>query len=193
MGLKLLTAAAIDVVTLAEIKQHCRVDHTDDDALLPIYVRAAVSHFETHRGMMGLCFGQQTWELYYDTFPIDGLEIPLRPLISVDSVEYLDPTTGAYVAWPSASNYTVDTASYRGWVAPVTTWPTPKDAINAVKITFKAGFGNTNAAVPDSIRLAVMMLAGHWYENRETVGDTSMKEIPFAVDALIGQWREITV
>jgi uncharacterized phiE125 gp8 family phage protein len=194
MALKLLTPplATNDVVSLAEIKQHCRVDHSDEDALLATYVKAAVSHFENHTGMIGVTLGQQTWALYCDSLPCEGLEIPLRPLIAVDAFEYLDPAAGIYVTWPTL-NYTVDLFSYRGRIAPVADWPVVKDVINAVKITFKAGFGSSNADVPVSLRVAVMQLAGHWYQNRETTSDMSLKELPFAVEALISQWREIRV
>ena len=193
MALKRITAPTVDLVALAEIKQHCRVDHSDDDTILGFYVKAAISHLETRKGIMGLAFMQQVWELTYDAFPCDKLMIPLRPVISVDSVEYIDATTGAYVLWAD-TNYTVDLSSDNAWIAPVDSWPTPRSAMNAVKITFKAGFGDTADKVPESIRIAVMLLAAHWYENRETVGPaTDMAHVPFAVDAMTNQWREITV
>lgn len=192
MALKLITPAEVDVVTLAEIKAHVRVVHNDDDATLTSLVKAAVSHFEVHTGILGIAFGQQSWELYYDEFPCGSLQIPLPPLISVASVEYLDPVSGLYVVWAS-SNYSVDAISRPGWVVPIDDWPTPKDAVNAVKVTFTAGFGATNAAIPESLRLAVMMLAAHWYQNREGLGSASdMAALPFAVDALVAQhklWR----
>lgn len=50
----------------------------------------------------------------------------------------------------------------------------------------------TTWEVPETIRIAMLMLISHWYENREPLG-TANKEISFAVSALLFQHREIPV
>lgn len=190
LTLKLKTASTIDVVTLAEIKTQCHVDHSDDDAYLVSLVAAAVSHLETRNGILGVALGNQVWELYADYFPCDALKIPLPPIFSVDEVAYIDPVTSAYVVWPTI-NYQVDDKAFHGWVKPVNSWPEPKDAMNAVRVTFTAGFGVSNDKIPASLRHAVKILAAHWYENREAVvvGMTS-QNMEYALLPLISQWRE---
>ena len=37
----------------------------------------------------------------------------------------------------------------------------------------------------DDIRLAMLLLIGHWFANREAVSDKSFSEVPLAVDALL--------
>ena len=66
-----------------------------------------------------------------------------------------------------ASNYTVDDKSRDGWVVPVAgfAWPPTLAAINVVTVRFRAG----NATVPAPLKHAVLLLAGHLYENREAV------------------------
>jgi uncharacterized phiE125 gp8 family phage protein len=193
MALKLLTPSVVEVVPLALAKSHFRVDHADDDAIIQTYVKAAVAHIEGYSGIGDVTLGQATWEQYHDAFPCGPLKLLQRPVISIDKVEYLDETTGLYVEWASA-NYSKDIVSFHGWVNPVDSWPTPKDAINAVKVTFKAGYGNTTDSIPDDLRVAVLLLAGHWYQNRETVTVGHIaNELPFAVAALIGKYREIKV
>lgn len=42
----------------------------------------------------------------------------------------------------------------------------------------------------DDIRAAMLLLIGHWYANRETVGvGVSATEVPFAVEALLQPYR----
>ncbi|WP_338494289.1 head-tail connector protein [Erwinia aphidicola] len=42
----------------------------------------------------------------------------------------------------------------------------------------------------DDIRAAMLLLIGHWYANRETVGvGVSTTEVPFAVEALLQPYR----
>jgi uncharacterized phage protein (predicted DNA packaging) len=44
--------------------------------------------------------------------------------------------------------------------------------------------------VPADLRQAVLMLVGHWYENREaTLVGVSADEVPFGVQAIIDQHR----
>ncbi len=41
------------------------------------------------------------------------------------------------------------------------------------------------------IKLAMMLLVSHWYENREPVSSDSVNSIPFGVDAILKQHRKI--
>ena len=45
--------------------------------------------------------------------------------------------------------------------------PTPGRPLNGIEIDVVAGFGASGVAVPQSLRLAVMMLVARWFENRE--------------------------
>lgn len=192
MALKLKTAPALTPVSLAEAKAHCRVDHADDDAQITALITAATGYLDGYHGILGRALIEQEWELYYDAFPTeDDLLIPLGNLISITGVEYVDPTTLLYTTW-AAANYEVDTYNPDGWVLNVETWPTIAETSNAVRITFKAGYGAAASAVPPAIRHAILMMVGHWYNSRETVGEAAVS-LPWAADALIAPYRRISV
>lgn len=193
MALKLKTPPGIMPVTLGEAKAHCRVDHADDDAQIIALIAAATSYLDGYQGIMGRALIEQEWELYYDTFPCGDLKIPLGNLLSITSVEYVDPTTLLYVTW-AASNYEVDIYSPDGWVIAADSWPTIADTSNAVRVTFKAGYGGAAAEVPAAVRHAILMIVGHWYNMRETViiGETAA-QLPLAADALIAPFRRINI
>ncbi|MBD5370364.1 MAG: phage gp6-like head-tail connector protein [Bacteroides sp.] len=44
---------------------------------------------------------------------------------------------------------------------------------------------------PPMLRQAVMLLAGHWYNQREGVAAVQMHEVPYTVQALIKPWRRL--
>lgn len=190
MALKLKTPPAVDPVSLEEAKKHCRVDWNDDDALIGLYIKAATAHCDGNRGVLGRAIVNQQWELYYDAFPCGPMQIPLGPLVSVDSVEYVDATTGLYVTW-AGTNYAVDLASFEGWISPVDAWPTPRETMNAVRVTFTAGHG---ADVPADIKAMLLMLIGHWYQNREAVVVGSpANSMPLTFESLLTTIRKITI
>ena len=92
----------------------------------------------------------------------------------------------------SSDNYFADTKSEPGRIALNygASWPsTTLRPVNGVCIIFVAGYGNA-ADVPQYIKNAMLLLIGHWYENREGAAIPSVvpKEIPFGVEALL--WKE---
>ena len=189
MPLRRIAPPVVSPITLAEAKAHCRVDTSDEDTLIQSLVDAAVSHLDGYTGILGRCMVQQTWEMILDAFPADEINIPLGNLISVDNVQYANPDTGIMTLW-SASNYEVDAVSVEGRIVPIESWPSVKDTTNAVKVTFKAGFGSAASDVPVALRHAVKLIVGHWYENRETsVVGVPVAELPLAVNALVAPWR----
>jgi len=183
MALKLKTPPASEPVTLTEAKLHCRVEVNTDDTLITALITAAREYCE---GFQRRAYITQTWELWLDRWPRKGyIMIPRPPLISVDSIYYYD-VDDVDVEF---TDYFWDTKNEPGWVILTygSSWPTETlRPANGLCITFKAGYGNA-AAVPQKIKQAILLLVGHWYENREAVAITGAvpKDIPKSVDALL--------
>lgn len=186
MALKTITPPASEPVTLTEAKQQCRVDTNDDDALITGLIAVAREYVEavTNRALI-----TQTLELVLDQFPA-GVEIilPAAPLQSVTSITYTDAdgTTATF----NSANYIVDADSQPGRVALKSgcAWPTTTlQEISGVRVRYVAGFGLA-AAVPQKYKQAMLLLIGHWYENREQVivgSGIAMMEIPLGVKHLL--------
>lgn len=192
MPMKLKTAPAIAPLSAAEVKAHLRIDHSEDDLYVDALIGAAVSYLDGYSGILGRCLISQVWELYYDEFPEGPLQLPLGNVISVDAVEYVDAATGVYVAL-SDQKYEVDTVPVEGWVVPTAEWPVPMDTINAVRVTYTAGYGATSASVPAAIRHAMLLMIGDWYEHRNQAVALSVSQMPIAanVNALIAPFRRV--
>jgi len=185
---KTIIPVTIEPVTLAEAKQHCRLssDTTEDEHVTSL-IKSAREYCEnyTRRALAG-----QTLELLLNTFPTgNSIEIPKPPLVSVSSVKYKD-SDGVEHTMPT-SDYIVDTDQIFGRVVLGynKSWPvfTPYP-VNPVRIRFEAGYSYVD--FPESIKHAIKLIVGHWYENREAVlTGTVSKEIEIAVKDLLIQYR----
>jgi len=185
MALKIAVVPADEPVTVAEAKEHCRVDVTTDDATIQGFIETAREVVEV---AMRQALVTQTWDLYLDSFPgTDYLELPLPPLQSVTYVKYTTKA-GVLTTFDSAS-YMVDTYSQPGRIRLKDTYSWPSDElqiVNGVNVRFVCGYGE-GVDVPRKLRLAILLLVGHWYENREAVATSGAvpKAIPLAVESLL--------
>lgn len=193
MGLKLVTEPATLPVSIDELKAHSRITFTDDDAVVEIYLRAAVNHAERFTGR---AFIDQTWDYYADAFPLDDkpIDLPKPPLIEVSGV-YYRATSGDETEF-SSSNYLVDDAAHKARVALAygQSWPTIQERVNAVRVRFRAGYLDVSSpeesAVPVDIKAAIMLTAGTLYQNRESVVvGASVVTLPFGAQELLRPHR----
>lgn len=184
-------------VTLAEFKAQAKIEDevTDEDALLQAYLRAAVEEVERYAR---LALITQTWEQTFPVFPKKlGLTLDVKPVQAVESVEYLDA---------GEVSQTLDTSVYR--VAGIgadksypkihlgdsQSWPTVAEHPEAVRVTMTAGYGDDHNDVPELVRIAVLLTASTWHENREDlITGTIFREMPLASKALLRDWRPLAV
>lgn len=191
MILKRITAPALEPVTLATAKAHMRVAHASEDALIPLYISAAVAYLDGKDGILGRALYTQTWELSLDVFPCGRtIEIPLPPLQSVMTLKYFDVNNVEQTL--SSARYTVDISSEPARIIIDSTgWPDIYDRPNAINIRFVCGYG-TESAIPASLRAAMLLHIGDLYENRQTGQAQEFYQNP-AFMSLICPYRIISV
>jgi uncharacterized phiE125 gp8 family phage protein len=149
----LVTPPTEEPVTLAELKAHAAVSHSQDDALLTILLRAAREAVEAHAGLLLM---PQVWDVYLS----GEAELPLHPIRSVVSVEaqfgaVLPETPAA----PVATTFFLDPMS--GWLS-IEAVP---DSVRYVA-RVEAGFEDATL-VPDRAKAGILMTAADLYANRE--------------------------
>ena len=188
MGYRLITGPAADPIKLAEAKLHLRVDHSDDDVKIASLIKAATAHVDGRSGILGRCLVTQTWELTLDEFPDGEIEIPLGPVASITSIKYRDASNVEQTL--SSALYTFDDTRTSAYVVPVDDWPATYDVTNAVTVRFIAG--TAVASIPEAIRHAMLLLIGHWYEERNAVNVGNISSVlPFTVEALLAPYRRV--
>jgi uncharacterized phiE125 gp8 family phage protein len=192
-SLSVFTPPSADPVSLAEAKAHCRVDVTDDDGLIAGYLIAARMACEDETGR---CFMSQTldwkidsgWPMVWDRFCarwIPRIVLPAPPLQSVTSIKYID-TSGTEQTL-AADQYVVSKGDIFGAIEPAynVSWPTVRKQLDTITIRFVCGYGSNLGDVPEPIRLAILLLTGHFYENREAMSSANLVEMPLGVRALL--------
>lgn len=185
---KLITAPVNSPISFEQAADHLRLDEIERDTIESL-IEVAREHIEGKNGWLGRVLITQTWELTLDSFPCNGIELPLAPVQEVESVTYLDQNGVRQTL--SGANYTVtDTEPAR--IIPVygASFPTARCYPGSIKVTYVAGYGDDSDFIPSPIKQAMLLLIGHFYENREiVVTGATVAQIPYAVDALLNPYR----
>lgn len=204
MSLTLLTAPGSAFLDRARVKQHLRVDHADEDGLIDGYIAAVTKMLDGADGILGRALVQQSWRLALDGFPCpdarrlrlrgaraNAIYLPLKPLISVDQVSYIDPDTGDSIVLADTEYRLL--ASSDAAIVPVfgKQWPVARAEPESVLVDFTCGYEPTTASPPDAagnvpepIKQAALLIVGQWYDNRAVD-----EEIPKGAQNLLAPYR----
>ncbi|MDO5621922.1 MAG: head-tail connector protein [Paracoccus sp. (in: a-proteobacteria)] len=160
MTLTLIRGPQEDFVHLDDLKAHLRVDHDDEDLYIAGLAAAAMAHIDGPRGILGRCIQPQVWRK-----ELQGLDGPERlNLPGVTDVQVVD---GADVR----------VTRLGGWT-----------------YVFGAGAVEFTASTPEdswpALRMAVLLLVGHWYAEREaSVEGSTVLALPLGVVRLLTPFR----
>ena len=204
------------------------IDFTDHDLMIQAYISAGRAHAEniTRRALVSqqwrmtgdrfpspmagrlteYWLGQQ-WGLagmggISSFLPTDrtgyGILLPISPLISVDSIKYIDPA-GVQQTLLS-STYKVDTVSEPARILPAfgKSWPTTRQEINSVEVTFTAGIAPTVstqdlALIPFGIKAAIIMYCkAHYEASFDEPTSREYERRMAAIDGLLNPYRVVT-
>lgn len=186
-------------VTIAEAKDLLNLRHSDKDALLQMLVDAAIASIDGADGWLNRALCQQQYDMKLSGFG-SCIRIPLPPLVSVDSITYLDTANASQTL--ATSQYRVVGIGDR-WPGRVDpgygiAWPPTYSVDEAVTVRFTCGYppdaGSPTdyaANVPKPIKLALLQMVNDAFENRGTVAFTVTSTIPMslAVERLLSPFR----
>lgn len=172
-------APLFEPVTLDETKVALKIYETGDDTDLTKILKASRIGCERYinRG-----FIKQTWIQTQDTVTPEYL-LRRRPVLGVTSIQYITDMAADTALTLASSGYAL--AGER--VRTRSSWPSHR-GFGSWITTFTVGFADhpdaptdeqktaAREAVPDSIRRAIIMWAGHMYENKEGQGGESKYE-----------------
>lgn len=190
------TENGVEPVTLAEAKQQCYIPTTDTDSTLEALLNSFITgarRYGENRTWRTLVDSEWVWK--FDKFPPGIIELAPKttPLVSVDSVQYIDGDGNTQTV--STDDYRVDTDSEPGRIEPVDDWPAPDDRVNAVIITVSSGYADSGGAstVPEDIKIALRMHIKYLYDNRDSFvfserSSGEYHEAPVGTNALLDQY-----
>ncbi len=188
----LVTAPSVEPLTLTEAKLYLRVDQSTEDNLISGMVVAARQWVETYtrRALV-----TQTWDFRYEAFmdTRQPLILPKAPLQSVTSITYLDEDGVSQTL--ASSNYSVRTLSGatagRGYIELNDDVSLPSlytDALAPVTVRAVCGYGAA-AAVPDGIKMAIYLMLGDLYEQRQETMMSVSSKTKTTIERLLGPYR----
>lgn len=186
LGLTQTTAPTIEPVTTAELKSWLGYGGTDQDSVFDSLIVAAREWVETFLRRQLIT---ATWTLNIDRFPLGDIDLPRLPVQSVSSISYVD--TEGSTQTLSTSKYDVSTDS--GRVAPAynESWPSTRNELEPITITYVAGYGDDGHDVPESIRQSIMMIAVGWWHAMQC-GGSSMDVVNPAARAMLSPYRVLS-
>lgn len=172
------------VVSIEDAMLHCKVEEPIDQPLVQAYVDAATAWLDGPAGWLGRALGVQVLEWQRSAWPCKGEQLPFPPEIEILSIKYIDPS-GVEQTWPIPEPLYFENL------------PAIRGEDGDLKIRYRAGYGAlaenstewTNN-IPAPIKVAILMLADNWYQNRgAVVVGSSLAPLPFGVEAMLSPFR----
>jgi uncharacterized phiE125 gp8 family phage protein len=189
MLLKEAAPGAPTPVPLSEFRAHLRLGHgfTDDgaeDAGLEMYLRHAAAVVEARTGQALIARAHILQLAGWN--PRGHVVLPIGPVAAIASIRFVRMTAGAGATidlapgeWELEPGRTRQRVTGPGGAA---LRPVPHGAL--AEIEFAAGHGLDWSEVPGDLHQAVLMLAGHYYENRHgELGEAAA--LPPAIGAIL--------
>lgn len=182
----LLAGPAEEPVSLAEAKAFLKVDDSDEDGLITTLIGAARLHIE---GVTGRALLAQSWRVVLDDWPDNGaVKLPVTPFVAVTEINAYDAAGAAYEVPLAQFLSEPDRLLLPATVAGM---PVLRER-QGIEIDYVAGFGTDPGDVPDDIRQALLLLVGHWFENRDAVivaGSGSV--VPSGFDRMVAPHKRV--
>lgn len=174
-----VTPAAVEPITLSEVKDQIGISGTSDDTLLTAMITAVRTcaekitnrtfidtEFETYRN--GFSDFQQ-----YTSGGECQLELRRSPYLSSAAITYTDCDDATQTLVLDTDFY-VEKRNVWSRLLPITYWPEDvRDRRQDVRITFHAGYGASASDVPADLRQAMLMHVAAFYANRGDCSDTA--------------------
>jgi uncharacterized phiE125 gp8 family phage protein len=175
MSLTVTSFPLAEPLTVNEAKDHLQIDRENSrfDTLIESQIMAARVFCEKY---LGRSIVRTSYSYKFNSFSGSTIELPKSPVISVDSITYIDAVTSPQEQTISTDVYALD----KGVHPPVVylqydqTWPTSRGGRNDISINFTAGYEDSIASprdyddqVPEAIKAAMKIIIGDLFLNRE--------------------------
>lgn len=165
-------------VTLSEVQAHCHANVGDEDDWFTAAIYAAVNYCQNtcRKALI-----TQTVVASYNNFS-DHIELPYGPVQSVSSIktyDIYDTETDN-----DLTDFYIDTNNNPASIHTDTgfSWQSlPGREVDCLKVTYVAGYGDTESSIPKDIKAAIKLYVGWMYDNR--AGED--KELPRVINTLL--------
>jgi len=151
-------------VTLQEAKDYLKISGSDQDAEINQLIATATDIGEK---ITGRDFLNKTYKGFLDYFPCGytGIEIRKSKLQSITSIKYLK--SKVLTTLDSSNYYTTQSNDYSSiFLNDGFTYPETDIRNQVVEIVFTAGYGDTSADIPETLKKAILTNIAYLFENK---------------------------
>jgi len=197
-------AFADEPITIEDAWHHLRIDTFPNDDSPPVTVSGDDYWLENigipaarnwAEGYVGKSLVTQTLELAGTSFPSTYFELPFGPVQSVASIIYVDADDVEQTV--DAADYVLNSDVWPARVQlayGVEAWPTARGTYNDVRVRYVTGYTPPNDSpagfvISPSLKIGILLMLGHLYENRETTLATTLSEIPLGARSFLDKDR----
>ncbi len=186
----LLSAPAVEPVSLAQSKEFLRIDDANEDGFITSLIAAARLHVEstTSRALIS-----QSWRIIFDDWPSDRIvKLPVGPLLSLTEINVFDFDGAAHSIALAQFQPETNTAAARIFLpSMIDGLPLMRERAG-IEIDYVAGFGASSDDVPADLKQAILSLIAYWFEHRDAVVIAGSGAIvPPGFDNLIASYRVV--
>ena len=197
---RLLNRITDEPITLQRVKDHLVVGHSDDDDIIGLYRDAAIEHIENEtRRTLPL----SRYRVKVNEFE-DVITLNVPPVRAISNITYYDcddvqqsilindcnvntdyewATIEHKTGWPDGSKIELEVVAGYGYYT-----DDPEGFPYTLPIVLGSVLGE-EYPLPRPIELSALLLAAHWYENREATVGMSLNNIPLGVTTLLFKYR----
>jgi len=181
-----------EVITLDEARDYLRVDHTDDNAYITELIKIARMQVvkDTNTAVVDLDVTE-----YFEKWPNDGIfQLRYSGTLGEEAegegeatitIKYYNPSNNLVTLIEDTDYRRIN---YMGMpkIEMMNTF-TLKDRLDAIEIKYSVEPENTDET--RTLKMAMYLLLGHFYDNRTAVTFGSPKELPIGYQRIINQYK----
>lgn len=174
-----------DVITLADLKSHLRVEHNEDDTLITGIRATAIQYVEDFCAIkLGNHFGTGYLESFEPAY------FTISPIASISAVEYKATGYTDTLSILESSKYFFDINTTPHRISFVNTPSLAEYQFNRVQVTMNVGHSTDN--IPAGIISAIKLITGHLYEHRTSeMMNLLPHSLRIGVEALLNPHRTL--
>ena len=183
-SLRRITSPAVEPVSLAFAKQHCRVDTETDDLYIQSLIAVARQYVED---VLDITICSTIWEAKYDLFPVWAIVLPRLPMLDRAVTVTYRSGDGTYSSLSSATDFQVDASVLPGRIYPqwARSWPATRGDENSVTVRYSAGYGDDGQSAPPVVKHLILLLVAHWFDTRQPAVTGAPQSVPQTFDTLL--------
>jgi len=155
------TEPSTEPISPSDVCDYLRIDYNDHDPMISQYCKEARQVLED--SYLWKCCITQTCIDKFDEF--DEMELHYQPVSAITSITYTDRAGDTQTLADTVYELGVVNGISRVRLKYGQSWPSARGHEDVVTVTYSAGYGAAETNVPEAIRQAIVMYAGHLYDN----------------------------